>query len=328
MNGALKNTMASNGNDTDYAIISPCRNEQEFMRKTLDSVVEQTIKPKVWVIVDDGSTDKTPEILKEYASKHDFIEVVTRQNRGARSVGPGVIDAFYDGFGSIDIDDYRYICKLDLDLILPSRYFELVIKEMQANSRLGTFSGKAYFIDKKTDAQVSEGCGDESSIGAAKFYRVSCFKQIGGFVRQVMWDGIDSHRCRLLGWESASIDDEETRFVHLRPMGSSQKGILTGRARHGFGQYFMGTGAVYMIAASIYRLKHPPYVVGSLATLWGYFSSLFKRVDKLDDPGMVRMMRRYHWLSMLMGKRRATAYLNKKNQDNWDPEQEAYDIPV
>ena len=83
---------------------------------------------------------------------------------------------------------------------------------------------------------------DENAIGASKFYRRECFEEINGFIRQVMWDGIDGHRCRQLGWIAISWDDPELRFTHLRPMGSSQKNIVTGRIRHGFGQYFMGTG--------------------------------------------------------------------------------------
>ena len=78
--------------------------------------------------------------------------------------------------------------------------------------------------------------------GMTKFYRVSCFKAIGGFVREVMWDGIDCHRCRMHGWIACSWDEPDLRFVHLRPMGSSQQSIYTGRMRHGYGQYFMGTG--------------------------------------------------------------------------------------
>lgn len=314
--------------DTKYLIISPCRNEEEFMRETLDSVVGQTCLPSTWVIVDDGSTDSTPTILNEYASKYDFIKIITRQNRGHRSVGPGVIEAFYEGFNTINLDDYEYICKLDLDLIMPSKYFEIMIDKMEAQPRLGTFSGKTYYIEKETGKQISEGCGDEASIGATKFYRVNCFKQIGGFVRQVMWDGIDSHRCRLFGWISESKDEIETRFIHLRPMGSSQKGILTGRARHGFGQYFMGTGLVYMLAATVYRLKHPPYVIGALTMLWGYIRSFLSRVEKLDDPEMVKLMNKYQWSCLFHGKKKATEKLNLAQKNKWSPEKSGYDIPA
>jgi biofilm PGA synthesis N-glycosyltransferase PgaC len=104
---------------------------------------------------------------------------------------------------------------------------------------------------------VPEVCGDEMSVGMTKFYRVACFKEIGGFLRQVLWDGIDCHRARMLGWIAESVDLEPIRFVHLRPQGASHKGIWTGRLRVGFGQYFMGTSPLYYLAVVIYRLRLP-----------------------------------------------------------------------
>jgi len=308
-------------------IISPCRNEEKYMKETLESVVNQTIKPKKWVIVDDGSTDSTPDILKQYSDKYDFIDVVTRKNRGHRSVGPGVIDAFYTGYNSINIDDFDYICKLDLDLKLPLSYFEYLIEKMEAEPRLGTYSGKPYFIHDKTNDLVPEVCGDESSVGMTKFYKVNCFKQIGGFVRQVMWDGIDSHRCRLLGWISASDDIEETRFIHLRPMGSSQKNIIAGRVRHGFGQYFMGTSFIYMFASFVYRLNKKPYVIGATANLWGYIKSMLTRVEQLDDPEMIQLMRQFQWDCLMLGKTNASSKINKARAKYWRPENLSYKMP-
>lgn len=117
--------------DKRYVIISPCRNEAKFMRRTLDSVVAQTVNPTLWIIVDDGSTDDTPSILAEYAAQYEFIRIVTRDNRGHRSVGPGVIDAFYAGYETISIDDFDFICKLDLDLELPRCYFAELIVRME-----------------------------------------------------------------------------------------------------------------------------------------------------------------------------------------------------
>ena len=209
--------------DDSYLIISPCRNEADFMVNTLESVVNQSVTPAKWIIVDDGSTDATPEILQRYADQYDFIQIVTRTNRGHRSVGPGVIEAFYAGLAEVDIDDYQFICKLDLDLELPSKYFELLMQRMNENPRLGTCSGKPY--NRLGNRLVSEKRGDEMSVGMTKFYRMSCFKQIGGFVSEVMWDAIDCHRCRQLGWIACSWDDPQLRFVHLRMMGSSQDSI-------------------------------------------------------------------------------------------------------
>ena len=302
---------------SSYVIISPCRNEADFMLNTLDSVVAQSIRPSLWVIVDDGSTDATPEILAEYAEKYDFIEVVTRENRGHRSVGPGVIEAFYDGLDTVELKQFDYVCKLDLDLVMPTRYFETLMKRMAEEPRLGNCSGKPYFVDTLTGKLVSEGCGDENAIGASKFYRRECFEEIGGFVRQVMWDGIDGHRCRQLGWIAKSWDEPDIRFTHLRPMGSSQKNIITGRLRHGFGQYFMGTGFIYMSASGIFRMTRPPYLIGGLAMMWGYLRSWFKQVPCFDDAELSVFIRRYQWACLLKGKRRATAELNAAQEPVW-----------
>ena len=289
-----------------YVLISPCRNEAKFMRQTLDTVIAQSIRPAKWVIVDDGSSDETPQILKEYAAKHDWIQVVTRRDRGNRAVGPGVIEAFYAGYETINPDDYDFLCKLDLDLRLPLRYFEILMQRMEANQRIATCSGKAYI--ERNGGLVNERHGDENSIGASKFYRVSRFKELGGFVHEVMWDGIDGHRCRMNGWIACSWDDDpELRFVHLRPMGSSQKSIYTGRMRHGYGQYFMGTGFVYMLASAVYRIPEKPYVLGGLAILWGWLRSALQRKPKYNDMEFRKFLRHYQWRTLLVGKKRAIA---------------------
>jgi biofilm PGA synthesis N-glycosyltransferase PgaC len=300
-----------------YLLVSPCRNEADYMKQTLDSVVSQTVVPSLWLIVDDGSTDGTPAILAEYASNYSFIKIVTRENRGHRSVGPGVIEAFYHGYDDVDTQAFDYICKFDLDLDIPLRYFEILIQKMTDNPRIGTCSGKAYFKDKKTGQLVSEKCGDEMSVGMTKFYRRTCFEEIGGFVRQVMWDGIDCHKCRSLGWIAVSWDEPELRFIHLRPMGSSQQSIFTGRMRHGFGQYFMGTSLLYMTASTIFRLFHPPYIVGGLAMWWGYVSSMFKRKPRFEDIALKSFIRRYQFQCLLKGKTTATAELNAEQERVW-----------
>jgi biofilm PGA synthesis N-glycosyltransferase PgaC len=299
-------------------LITPARNEAEFARRTLDSVVAQSLRPAKWVIVDDGSTDETPAILAEYAARHPWIEVVSRTDRGERSVGPGVIEAFYAGLERCDLDDFDYICKLDLDLDLPPGYFEGLVAKMEADRRLGTCSGKAWYEDAEGRGRFMELIGDEMSVGASKFFRVSCFRQIGGFARQVMWDGIDCHRCRMLGWKVCSFRDESLAFLHLRPMGSSHRGILHGRARHGRGQYLMGSSPVYLFASAAYRLASPPYVVGGLATLWGYLAASATRPHRTVDREFRRFLRRYQWLALRIGKRAAAERIEAEMADRFD----------
>jgi poly-beta-1,6-N-acetyl-D-glucosamine synthase len=286
-----------------YVLISPCRNEAGYMRSTLDSVVAQSLQPSLWVIVDDGSTDETPAILQEYAVRHPWIRIVTRQDRGHRSVGPGVIDTFYTGYKTIEPSEFEFMCKLDLDLELPTRYFEILIQRMKDNPRIATCSGKAYVRENGTT--IPERHGDDTSLGMTKFYRTTCFEKIGGFVREVMWDGIDNHRCRMNGWIACSWDEPDLRFIHLRPMGSSQDSIYVGRMRHGYGQYFMGTGPLFMFASAVFRLNQKPYVLGSLAMMWGWLKAALQGKPRYEDLAFRRFLRRYQWRALLLGKRRA-----------------------
>jgi len=287
------------------------------MRRTLESVMAQSVPPALWVVVDDGSTDDTAAILESYRPRIPCLKVVRRADRGRRSVGPGVIEAFYAGLETVVLGEFDYLCKLDLDLDLPPRYFELLMERMEANPRLGTTSGKPYFIDPNSGKLVAEVCGDEMSVGMTKFYRVPCFREIGGFVRQVMWDGIDCHRCRMLGWIADSVDDEALRFIHLRPMGSSQKGIWTGRVRWGYGQYFMGTAPLYLLASALFRLPRRPFVAGSIAMIWGFVSSALRGLGRYDDLEFRRFLRRYQYACLRVGKGRATIKFNDAQETVW-----------
>jgi glycosyltransferase involved in cell wall biosynthesis len=311
-----------------YCLITPCRDEAQYARRTIESVLRQTIRPALWVIVDDGSKDQTPQILAEYAAKYPFIRVVTRGDRGMRMLGAGVIEAFEDGYRTINPDDFDYLCKFDLDLDLPPNYFEQVMQRMEDDPRIGTCSGKPYFRRKeplpmtpypitRADGYVSEKCGDENSVGMIKFYRTECFKQIGGFVKMLMWDGIDCHRCRMNGWVAVSWDEPELRFEHLRPMGTSHKSWWTGRVRHGVGQYFMGTGPVYMLASAVYRMSRPPLVLGGLAMLWGYLKAWITRQPQYEDAEFRRFLRGYQRECLLHGKARATAAVNSRQAPKW-----------
>ena len=287
------------------------------MRRTLDSVMAQSTPPALWVVVDDGSVDDTPAILESYRTRMPYLKVVGRPNRGRRSVGPGVIEAFYAGLETVALEEFDFVCKLDLDLDLPPRYFELLMERMDSNPRLGTTSGKPYFMAPGSGKLVAEVCGDEMSVGMTKFYRVQCFREIGGFVRQVMWDGIDCHRCRMLGWVAESVDDERLRFIHLRPMGSSQQGIWTGRVRMGYGQYFMGTAPVYFLASSVFRLPKHPIFVGSIAMLWGFASSALRGVGRYNDLEFRRFLRSYQYACLRLGKRGATRKFNDAQESVW-----------
>ncbi len=302
----------------NYLVVTPCRNEQDYVQKTIDSMVTQTIRPSTWIIVDDGSTDRTPEILEKARQQHDFIKIVSLSDRGKRDVGPGVVNSFYEGLNGIVIDDYTYICKLDADLSFDPVYFETLISYMEKFPRLGNISGKTYI--KSGKEWVSERMGDENAIGASKFYRTECFKEIGGFVRHAGWDGIDGHMCRMNDWIALSIDRENLIMHHYRPQGSSQESIWIGRKRWGRGKYFMGSSLIYVAAASLFRMFEYPFIVGGVGIMYGYILGSLQRTERIRDKAYLSFFRKYEFHSLFFGKKKTlrkhiARIVNKYNLD-------------
>lgn len=285
-------------------IISPVRNEAAYLQRTIDSVVAQTVRPAVWLIVDDGSTDTTPEIAAAAAAQHSWIVLYRRPDRGVRKVGGGVVEAFDDGLSRYRLEDFDYVCKLDGDLEFGPTYFQRLFEKFEADPSLGTASGKSWIRAGGTRL-VPERTGDDFSQGQSKLYRVACFRAIGGFVREVMWDGIDCHRCRMLGWNAQSFHDDELRFIHLRPMGSSFKSIYTGRLRWGRGQYFMGTHPLYALAIGVYRLMERPWVAGGVLIVAGYLSGYLRGLPRYADLEFRQHLRR--WQLSRLGLARPSA---------------------
>lgn len=291
-------------------IVSPCRDEAQFIERTIESLAQQTVVPTKWLIVDDGSTDETPAILAKAAARHDFIQVIRRDDRGSRSVGPGVIDAFYFGLSHVDLSDYDYLCKLDCDLELESRYFERAMEYFEDDPWLGNLSGK---LELRVDGRTAkERIGDENAVGAAKLYRIACFEDIGGFVRGVCWDGIDGHMCRMKGWVAASVDDPELTIGHLRQMGSSHKGIWHGRMRWGHGKYFMGSALPYVAAVALYRSAEKPYLIGGLGIFAGYLRSLLTKAERMSDERYLSELRGFEMASLLRGRKRTLQRINAR----------------
>lgn len=297
-----------------YLLITPCRDEAVFLQKTIDSVAAQTILPRKWIIVDDGSTDETPQILAAAQEQHDFIEVIRREDRGKRSVGPGVIDAFYAGLEAADLDGFDFICKLDGDLEFQPGYFQRLMEIFEEDPALGNLSGKLFL--REGNSLVEERLRDDNAIGPAKFYRVECFRDIGGFVRQVSWDGIDGQMCRMHGWVPAAVPEAGLRIIHLRRMGSSQISFWEGRLRWGRGKYFMGSRWYYVFAVAIYRMFEKPYVISGIGILVGFIQAAARREPRFDNREYLRFFRRYEFESLLFGRVRTMHKYNRRVREN------------
>jgi glycosyltransferase involved in cell wall biosynthesis len=287
--------MESQRDRNRIVVISPCRDEEATLERTIACVRAQTRPPDRWVVVDDGSRDRTSEILERAASEIPYLRVVRRPDRGFRKLGGGVIDAFYDGLTAVDVA-YDFIAKMDMDLEFSPRYFERILEHFDRDPRLASASGKVYRRDR--GRLIEEFMIDEMVAGQFKLYRREAFERIGGFVRALMWDGIDFHRARMEGYRTASLEDPELRIVHLRLMGSSDSSVYRGRLRWGQGQWYMGSAFPYVLASGVFRMREQPRGVGGLLVIAGYLISALRREARYDDPAFRRELRRWQYLRL------------------------------
>ncbi|HON62199.1 MAG TPA: glycosyltransferase [Deltaproteobacteria bacterium] len=286
-----------------YIIISPVRNEERYLPLAIESVLSQSIGPLEYILVDDGSTDRTGEIIRQAALKDPRIRYVRREDRGERRVGPGVVEAFYDGYRAIRSSSYDFICKMDGDLTIGPRYFETLFKKFSQDPYLGAASGKL-FLKLEGGRLVVERITDESVLGGMLCLTKPCFEAIGGFVPQVMWDGITFHRCRMEGFRTRSFTDAELMITDHRIMGSSHKTIFHGRVRWGWGQYFMGTHPLYMMAVSAYRMMERPFIIGGILIFCGYLKGWITKTGRYEHPGFRESLRAWQMERLGLGRRK------------------------
>ena len=281
------------------AIVSPVRDEGKYVRNTLDAMVAQTVQPQEWLFVDDGSTDDTRAIIETYAAKHPWIRVISRDDRGFRQLGSGVIAAFDYGRARLARQDYRYIAKLDGDMSFTPRYLEVMIGRLESEPKLAAVSGKVF--RPEGGGFVEEYIIDEMVAGQFKLYKRVAFEAIGGFTQTILWDGIDIHRCRMKGYTTLSFHHPDAKLIHHRLMGSSDSNVFKGRVRLGRGIWFMGYHPLYAIASGLFRMHEKPYVIGGLIIIGSYFYAAIRREPRFDDPGFIRELQAWqlHQLWML-----------------------------
>ncbi len=270
-----------------YSIISPVRNEAEYLSRTIASVVKQEHRPVEWVIVDDGSTDETAQIAEAAAAQHWWIKVIRRQNRGFRQPGQGVVEAFYAGYERLTYKTPDFICKMDGDLEFKADYFLTLLREFARRPRLGMASGATY-LQKADGKLVQEKVARNFVVGPIKLYRRACLEDIGGLEPHLGWDTIDVYRSRMRGWETENYP--ELKVVHLRQMGAA-KGIVWGKMKTGMGEYYYGSHPLFVVARCLYRMTEKPYGLIGLSIGLGYLLALVRREPRINDPQFVKFLR-------------------------------------
>jgi glycosyltransferase involved in cell wall biosynthesis len=271
-----------------YVLVTPARNEEGFIGKTLDSMVAQTLLPERWVIVDDGSTDRTPEIIKGYLTQHPWIELVRRPQHLDRSFA-GKVQAFNSGLERAQSLQFDIIGNLDGDLSFGPDYLEFLMQRFSEDPKLGV-AGTPFTEDGGYDTARDSFEGENYVAGGCQLFRRSCFEEIGGYVPNraggVDWIAVMS--ARMKGWKVRSFPDK--RFHHHRTLGTAEKSIWRAGFEYGERAYYLGSSPVWHLFRVTYRALRRP--ITSMALLFGYCSAALKRTERPVSQEMMRFYRR------------------------------------
>lgn len=269
-----------------YVIITPVRDEEKYIEATIECVLRQTVLPAEWMMVDDGSTDQTGAVLDRYAAQYPWIRVVHRTNRGFRKSGGGVMEAFYDGYNSLQCNDWDFIVKLDGDLSFAPEYFEKCFEHFRRESNLGIGGGEiCHLVSGKLKVEANPRFHVR---GATKIYRKACWEAIGGLWLTAGWDTIDEVKANMLGWKTYSFMD--LHLLHHRLTGTAD-GLVWDRVKHGKVCYVSGYHPLFVLASCFYRIAQRPYLIGSAAVLYGYFRAYLTHPPRVTDPSYVGYVR-------------------------------------
>jgi len=272
-----------------YVVITPAYNEQEYIKYTLDSVINQTLKPFQWIIVNDGSTDKTGEIVQDYVKEYSWIKLIDLQKNDLRACGSKVVRAFNVGYESLKTDDYDFIVKLDADLTLPKNYFEKVAMTFRSDPEIGLCGG--YCVNEKNGELVKERSPSYHIRGAFKSITKQCWEEIGGFKEILGWDGIDEMTAMYKGWKTKTID---LSVVHHRPTASAYNPFELSK-RLGIANYQNGANVFLAIVRTIVRLfKSEPYIVVGAGFFVGYFTAFIHKEEKNVNKDLARFINKFH----------------------------------
>ena len=260
-----------------YVIITPARNEADYIELTIRSAINQTVLPLKWVIVSDGSTDGTDDIVKRYAASHPWIELVQMPARKERHFA-GKVFAFDTGYEKVKHLQYDVIGNLDADISFGPDHFEFLLGKFAANLLLGV-AGTA-FIEDSAVTYDYDIVNIEHVSGQCQLFRRTCFDNIGGYTPikggGVDWTAVTT--ARLKGWKTRTFT--ERKFIHHRRMGTGMSSVLVSRYRFGRQDYYLGGHPLWEVFRAIYQMKNKPYIIGGALLFAGYYWAMLTRVDK------------------------------------------------
>jgi poly-beta-1,6-N-acetyl-D-glucosamine synthase len=272
-----------------YVLITPARNEERVILQTLESVCAQTLKPVRWVIVDDGSTDRTAEIVTGYCVSHPWIELLSQPQRTDRSFA-GKAYAVNAGLDRLKGVDFEVLGNLDADVTFDPDYLEFVVGKFVLDPKLGVAGTP--FTEEGYDSTKDSFEGENYVAGPCQLFRYSCFKDIGGYVANKAGgvDWIAVMTARMKGWNVRSFP--EKRFHHHRTMGTAERGPLEALFSYGEKDYYLGGSPVWQMFRVAYRMTKKPIIGGGLALFLGYTSAALRRMKRPVSADLMRFHRK------------------------------------
>lgn len=260
-----------------YVLITPALNEEAFIEKTIESVIHQTVLPTRWVIVNDGSSDKTPDIVCRYLSRHPWIEMVQMPPRRHRSFAAKV-EAFNAGYERVKGLPYEIIGNLDADISFGKDHFEFLTKQFAEDHTLGVAG--TVFTEEGYSSERDSFEGHKHVSGQCQLFRRQCWEEIGGYIphRAGGIDWIAVTTARMMGWKTESF--REKSFFHHRHLGTAERSALSSLFSYGEKDYYLGGHPVWELFRVAYRVAKYPYIIGGLAVGLGYCWALLRRTPR------------------------------------------------
>jgi poly-beta-1,6-N-acetyl-D-glucosamine synthase len=271
-----------------YVIITPARNEEKFIELTLKSMAAQTYPPLRWVIVSDGSTDRTDGIVRNHADRYRWIEFVRMPERQERHFA-GKVHAFNAGFERVKSLEFDVIGNLDADVSFEPEHFEFLLEKMQENPKLGMAGAPFREGTFQYDYRFSN---IENVWGGCQLFRRECYEAIGGYLplKGGCIDHVAVLSARMRGWQTRTFTEKVC--THHRQMGTAMQGVLKARFKIGVKDYTVGNHPLWELARTVYQMKYHPFVIGGLALGSGYVWSLVRRAQMPLSADLVAFVRR------------------------------------
>src|ERR1700683_5401013 len=279
-----------------YVLVTPARNEEALIEKTIQSVISQTVLPAKWAIVNDGSTDNTASIVSLYAANHPWIELVNLPTHRDRSFA-GKVHAFNAGFEKVKNLDYEVIGNLDSDLSFDADYCEFLLNKFEEDPTLGVAG--TIFREHGGYSSASDSFEGQNHVaGGCQLFRRRCFEEIGGYVpnRAGGDDWVAVTTARMLGWKTQSF--REKSFFHYRSLGTAERSLLASTFSYGEKDYYLGGHPLWEIFRVAYRATKKPYLVAGIALYSGYLSAFLRQMKRPVSDRLMEFHRREQMLKL------------------------------